>query len=129
MAIPDDDRRKRAILARLLVDILKPSCEAISATANERLIAYCVALSSFGPHPMGLNKIAETSELPRTTVRRTLTNLCKRGWAHKVDGSYVIHPAYESRAADEWRLDEKYKMIIDAAAALQNGNGKRGEGP
>lgn len=120
MDLSENDRRKRLILSTLMIDILKPSCEAIAASANERLLAYCVAVSSFGPHRMGLNKLAETSGLARTTVRRTLEKLVARGWAKKTpEGAFVIHPEYALPAAAEWELDDKYRMIMDAAEALR----------
>jgi predicted transcriptional regulator of viral defense system len=119
MPISADERERRFILCRVLVDILKPTDIDKGTTANERLVAYCVGLSTFGPHPMGLNKIAEAAGLPRSTVRAVLHKLCKKGWTEKNgEGAYNITLTFMASAEEGMALTSKYRIIKAAAEAL-----------
>lgn len=119
MSIPEEERKRRFILCQLVVEILRPHDVDDGTTANERLILYCVALSTFGPHPMGLNKIADTVKLPRSTVRAVLTRLCKRDWVYKNGGgSYYVTDSAILLAGPGMKLFDKYRAIKSAADAL-----------
>jgi predicted transcriptional regulator of viral defense system len=119
MPISEEERKRRLILCRVLVEILRPTHIDVGTTANERLVAYAVGISTFGPHLMGLNKIAEATGLPRSTVRAVLHRLCKREWVYKTaDGNYIITDLLQRLSEEGLLLTLKYRAIKTAADDL-----------
>lgn len=119
MSISPEERERRRVLSELLVDLLRPTNGDVGTTATQRLVAYCVGVSTFGPHRMGLNKLAETAGLPRSTVRSTLTELCRKGWVEKLpDKTYVISEQFMGEAFASIGLEKKYRLILEAAQRM-----------
>lgn len=118
MALTNEEIERRRILSRLLVSLLRPAVRPAGA-ATQRLVTYCVCVSTFGPHRLGLNKLAEACGLARSTVRNTLSELCRKGWVQKLpDKTYVFTEQFINEPFIAASVEEKYKLIMEAAQQL-----------
>jgi DNA-binding IclR family transcriptional regulator len=99
---------------------MRPAAEQDPLTNNERLVAYCVAISTHGPHPMGLNKIAQTSGMARTTTRRALKTLVEIGWVEKcADGTFLMSQEFSVGVVPMLEMERKFQAILRAADLLK----------
>lgn len=72
-------------------------------------------LNVFEGEPHTSRDIAETTDIPRSTLRRTLTELIDREWVERtVDGEYILTPIGDHIAAET----ERYIGALRAIRAL-----------
>ncbi|MDB5593862.1 MAG: hypothetical protein JWM36_823 [Hyphomicrobiales bacterium] len=121
MPISENEKKRRYILCKCMVDIWRPFETDLGLTANERLVLYTVGISTFGPQRLGLDKIAGATGMPRSTVRYTLVALCKRGIVRKgQDRSYAVTEEFQMEAGEGMDVHAKYRQLVGAAVKLQS---------
>lgn len=119
------DHRCRLALARLMIEVLRPVPADSEFNLNDRLVAYCVVVSSFGPIRMGVDKITGLCGLPRSTVRSSLKRLVASGKVLRLREGYVIEPGFSQSAAREMELDRKIGCIVAAAKEIEAASGRK----
>lgn len=85
---------RRFAIATFMVEVLRGGPWRATRTPNERVLIYCVMISTYGPRPVGLSKIASMAGLPRNTVKRALARLEQSGLISRRGRDFVLSADY-----------------------------------
>lgn len=116
----------RLIYARTLLHLFHHGHGPVATRYDNLMVAFATVISTYGPHPLGRNKIAEITRLPTATVSRTLQRLCTHvepdvGSPRVVrrGDHYFVHPQYSERSVLRYaNVVMKLKSIVAAAQDL-----------
>lgn len=113
------DQQQRFTLAKLMIEVLRPVPRNDVVSMNDRLVAYCVVVSTFGPTRMGIDKITQSCGLARSTVRASLKRLVGLGIIAKLREGYVMDQNFSATATLTVEIDRKIACILAAAAEIE----------
>lgn len=112
------EQERRLAICSLIIELMQPGSAGGDVAPLDIVVLAAVTVSTFGPHPLSANKIAETTGWPLSNVRRSLKRLEEFGRVVKVGTHYETAPAFRDSVGRVYDLRRKGKAIRRTAARL-----------